>query len=362
MATLVVSDLHLGAVLGGDVLRHEEPRRRLLAEVEGCERVVLLGDVLELREQPIAAVLEAAYPFFEELDDALGGGEVVIVPGNHDHQLAATLIEARRLQHPPEPLRIEQLSGPDGPAAAAIARRMPHSELRIAYPGLWLRPDVYATHGHYLDCHLEIPRLEVLGIAATRRILGRDLDQRAPDDYEAVMAPLYAFAYHLAHATQPGGKAVGSDISARVWTRLNARPPSIRSRLAAGVAIPAIVGLLNRAGLGPFRADLSAQALRNAGVRAMGTVVAGLGVRAAHVLFGHTHRPGPLPGDEEWRAPGGARLHNTGSWVYERALVSRRGPESAYWPGTVTLVPDEGPPELRRVLADLEPAAFAPAR
>ena len=31
------------------------------------------------------------------------------------------------------------------------------ARVRVAYPGLWVRPDVYATHGHYLDCHLTMP-------------------------------------------------------------------------------------------------------------------------------------------------------------------------------------------------------------
>ena len=55
-------------------------------------------------------------------------------------------------------------------------------------------------------------------------------------------------------------------------------------------------------------------------------VIAGLGVRAPHVIFGHTHRAGMLEGDEaaEWLTPNGVRLHNTGSWVFSRAFS--RGP------------------------------------
>ena len=32
--------------------------------------------------------------------------------------------------------------------------------MSVAYPGLRLRPDVYATHGHYLDLPLTVPRIE----------------------------------------------------------------------------------------------------------------------------------------------------------------------------------------------------------
>ena len=35
--------------------------------------------------------------------------------------------------------------------------------LRSAYPGVWLREDVYATHGHYGDRHNTMPILERLG-------------------------------------------------------------------------------------------------------------------------------------------------------------------------------------------------------
>ena len=51
--------------------------------------------------------------------------------------------------------------GSTGPAGA-IARYMGGADVRVAYPGLWLRPDVYATHGHYLDCHMTVPRVECL--------------------------------------------------------------------------------------------------------------------------------------------------------------------------------------------------------
>jgi hypothetical protein len=74
------------------------------------------------------------------------------------------------------------------------------------------------------------------------------------------------------------------------------------------------------------------------------------------VIFGHTHRPGPLPGDEqaEWTSLSGSRLWNSGSWLYEGVFITS-GRESPYWPGTTLIVEDEGPPRLENVLdvADL---------
>ena len=79
-----------------------------------------------------------------------------------------------------------------------------------------------------------------------------------------------------------------------------------------------------------------------------------LGVRAPHVLFGHTHRSGPWPRDDpaEWTTAAGSRLLNTGSWVYQPHFLSGEPNASPYWPGTAVLVEDDGPPRLIRLLGD----------
>ncbi len=65
MRTLILSDLHLGGVSRSDVLRRPELRAPLLRAVDDVDRVVLLGDVLELRHGPPREALAAARPFFE---------------------------------------------------------------------------------------------------------------------------------------------------------------------------------------------------------------------------------------------------------------------------------------------------------
>ncbi|HVV90600.1 MAG TPA: metallophosphoesterase, partial [Solirubrobacterales bacterium] len=104
MRTAIVSDLHLGASSGGDVLRDPEIRAVLYAELRRAERVVLLGDVVELRERPVGAALEHALPFFRELGAALGDHEVVLVPGNHDNHLADPLLDRLSIEDEPLPL------------------------------------------------------------------------------------------------------------------------------------------------------------------------------------------------------------------------------------------------------------------
>jgi hypothetical protein len=92
----------------------------------------------------------------------------------------------------------------------------------------------------------------------------------------------------------------------------------------------------------------------------MGEVAQRLGLGEAYVLFGHTHRAGPLPGDEaaEWNP--GARLVNVGCWTYDAIFLTRRAGESPYWPGTCAVIEDSGPPQLHRLLLDREHDELSP--
>ena len=84
----------------------------------------------------------------------------------------------------------------------------------------------------------------------------------------------------------------------------------------------------------------------------MARVVDQLGVGASWVIYGHTHRTGPLPGDDpgEWRA-GATQLHNCGSWVHEPRFIGDGAPAAPHWPGGEIVVEDEGPPRLERLLS-----------
>ncbi len=198
MRTAIVSDLHLGSIFGEDLLRDAEIRRVLLAEIEAADRVVLLGDVLELRELPLARVLEAARPFFEDLGEAMAGRRVVLVPGNHDHRLAEPLLEEPAIAA--QPLGLEHRGEALVQPATRIAAWLDAAELSLAYPGVWLRDDVYATHGHYMDCHMSLPRLECVATAAMTRAFGELPRPATPGDYERVLRPLYGLAFGLAQS------------------------------------------------------------------------------------------------------------------------------------------------------------------
>jgi hypothetical protein len=106
-----------------------------------------------------------------------------------------------------------------------------------------------------------------------------------------------------------------------------------------------------------LHAELSGPELRRAGLRALEEVVSRLGVQAGHVIFGHTHRAGPLPANDaaEWRTAVGAQLVNSGCWVEEPAFLGPDPSQSPYRPGFCVVLEDDDPPRLINVL-DPSPA------
>ena len=352
MRTAVVSDLHLGGLAGADLARGGEPLAALVDAVAGADRLVVLGDAIELREQPLAQALEAARPAFEALGRALAGRRVVLVPGNHDHALAEPWLARVRLEGGPLSPEAEWPVSPDDGAAGRLAAWMPDAEVTLAYPGLWLRPGVYATHGHYLDLHLTVPRLESIAASGMGRVTGLGKETSSASDYETILGPMYSFYTGLAQGASARALARGGSLSRSVWKRASRDGrPTAASFLLGRVTIPGAVAALNRLGLGPFHATLTGEELRRSGLLAMARVAEVLAPGAGDVIFGHTHRAGPLPGDEpaEWTTLSGARLWNSGTWLYEGAFV-RTGRDSPYWPGTVLTLDDEGPPRIQNVL------------
>jgi Calcineurin-like phosphoesterase len=363
MLTAVISDLHLGAATGADLLRQGRFRESLLAALQGVDRVVLLGDVIELRDRPIAEAFLIAAPFFEELVEAVPDAKIVVVPGNHDHHLLSSWLERRRLEGAAA-LELEQRIDPGETVLAGLARKLGGDRLSLAYPGLWLRPGVYATHGHYLDRHLTIPTFERLGVAAVERVLGFEppgpdpLEPPAgrqpvdPDEYERAQAPVYALLFALAQGADR--ERGGPGPSMRIWNALGGegRGSRVRGWIVGSVVVPGAVGIANRLGLGPVRSDLSPGAITRAGLAAIADVVERLAIDAEHLIFGHTHRRGPMPEEAGWKTQN-TSLWNTGSWVHAPTLLGPTAEESPYWPGTVAFV-DDGPPTLRHLLDDLE--------
>jgi hypothetical protein len=368
MRTLVISDLHLGVRTGVDVLGRPPALDALCERLDGVDRLVLLGDTLELRHGPARVALAAAEPVMRAIGDALApGGEVVILAGNHDHALVGGWLDWRGRRDAPEPLALEQHVAPQH--ASWIAKRLAGwlgaASVDLAYPGIWLRDDVYATHGHYLDVHCEIPTLEVLGARAMARMVGAVPDPAVPDDYEALLAPIYAWIQASAQRSSARRRSAGGGTAIKVWNALEGPGPRYtpsRAGLRAGFRLA--VAAANRAGLGPVRPRLGGVALRRAGLAGLAEAARRLGLAPAHLLFGHTHRTGQLSGDDpgEWRA-GATRLHNSGCWVYETHFMGDAPPgASPYWPGGAIALGDDGPPRLERLLGGLAADVLSPPR
>jgi hypothetical protein len=360
MRTLVVSDLHLGSTRDADLLRRADLRAPLLEEIARHDRLVILGDGLELREAPQRDVAEIAAPVFADLGRALGpDGELLIVGGNHDHGLVAGWIDGRLQTEPPGFLGLEQRIAPAdaGPLAARLAEQAAPARVELAYPGVWLREDVYAIHGHYSDLHTTVPTFERLAAGAMARwVVHLPEHQASADGYEAALAPLYAWMHSLVQRSQSGPMTGGASASARAWVALTGegrRAHPLRAA-ALGTGYAAAIAALNAAGVGPIDRNLSGQALRRGGLLGMREVLRRLEVTAPWVLFGHSHRAGPWPRDDgsEWTTAAGTRLLNSGSWVYQPHFLTGGPNQSPYWPGTAISVGNDGPPELLRLLGD----------
>jgi Calcineurin-like phosphoesterase len=366
--TIVISDLHLGATDEVDLARRPELRAPLLDALAPGDRLVILGDAVELRMAAHRDAGDLAEPFFADVGRALGPhGELLVVGGNHDHGLVAGWIDGRLESEPPGFLGLEERFAPSatGPLAERLAAAARPAAVGFAYPGVWLRDDVYALHGHYMDVHTTVPTFERLAAGAMARWIVRLPEEGAkPDDYEAVLSPLYAWMHALTQRSDHAVITAGAGASARAWVALagdGRRAQPVRTA-ALGAGYAAAVAGLNLAGLGPLERNLSGAALRRGSLRGLREALHRLGVRTEHVLFGHTHRAGPLPGDDtsEWTTAAGGRVHNAGSWVYQPHFLSGDDARSPYWPGTAIVVEEEGPPRLVSLLGDHAQAAFRP--
>ncbi len=331
MRTLVVSDFHLGAGPRHAVLELPRPRERLLAALEGVDRLVLLGDAIELLERSARSTLAVAEPVFRALGARLGAdAEVIYVPGNHDRGLVERWLDARSA-----PVAVDARVPPDAsPELARLVDCFSPAQVRVHYPGVWLAPGVWAMHGHYLDRHL----LPDSSYGVARGLLGRlPRDGALPDDYE-----------------RAGGPSL---------TRLRAAlPPALRwplgelLELARAATMPAAPQRLLSPRFSPAISSALGFQMRRASVPALARVVHRLGIEADSVIFGHVHRLGPLPGDDpgEWVGPTGTmRLYNCGSWVYEPLLLHRASPPHPYWPGGAVVIDDGQPPTAVGLLDEL---------
>jgi predicted phosphodiesterase len=338
--TLVVSDLHLGARLQRGVLHHPEPLAALLRALDGVERLVLLGDVVELLEGRGPQAMEIAEPVLRAVGARLGASrQVIVVPGNHDAELVRPWLLARG----GSPAVDASIPLDATPELAAVASWLEPARVRVQYPGVWLSEGVWATHGHYLDRHL-LPE-SAYGIA--RGLLGRLPRGGATAlDYELARGPSLTRLEALLTRWLPRPLAALVEDVAEVLRA--ATMPHVQQRLLS----PRIA---------PLNAMLLGVQMRRASIPALARVVHRLAIDADWVIFGHVHRRGPLAGDDpqRWRGPTGRpRIANTGAWVYEPLLVHGATPPHPYWPGGAILLEESREPRAIGLLDHLDAHAL----
>ncbi len=337
MRTLLISDLHLGTRLEYDVLRRPATLERLLAALEGVDRLVLLGDIVELMEGRPQQAMAVAEPVLRAIGQAMGpDGEIIVVPGNHDRPLVRAW--ARRTG---EALRPDSAVPLDAsPALARLVSWLGPASVRVFYPGVWLDERVWVTHGHYLDWHL----MPVSSFGFARGLLRRPpRDEVLPIAYETANRP------SMTRATRwlPRPFVTLADDLAML-VRASTMPREQRRR---------ILGTR----LSPLTSHVLGVQMRRASIPALARVVHRLGVNAEWVVFGHVHRLGPLATDAiaEWRGPGDLpKIVNTGCWLYEPMLVHHAQPPHPYWPGGAIVIDSGAEPRAVGLLDDLPAAAL----
>jgi hypothetical protein len=332
LRTLVISDLHVGAGHGRAALEDSRLVDTLADAIAAVDRLVLLGDIIELRQGPLHDALAAASRVLPQLVRGMAPGrEVIVLAGNHDHQLQV---------HPEAVAHVEAMLSGSG------------ASVRFEYPGVWLRDDVYAMHGHYLDRHTTTPAFERVAAGAMARFLKLPFSGMAEDnDYERLLAPIYAWMFAISQTSKREIDAADGGGSTRALKLIR------ESRGGKGLAVRAglrsLLGTANLAGLGPLHPDLSPEMLRRSSLIAYGEVLSVLKLRPRYALFGHSHRAGPLHADDrsEWITGSGIELLNTGCWVNESvAFMSEEPGDNPYRPGFAVELEADGPPRLVNLL------------
>jgi hypothetical protein len=284
--------------------------------------------------------MEVAEPILRLIGRTLGADrEAVLVPGNHDRALIAGWIGrvgAGLANDSRVPLDAT-------PEVARVASWLAPARVRVHYPGVWLAPGVWATHGHYLDRHL----LPGAAFGVTRGLLGRvPRPGAAPIDYERAGGPSLTRLEALMIKALPRPlAALAEDVA----------------ELIRASTMPLAPHRLLHPGMARLTARVLGAQMRLASLPAISHVVGRLGVDADCVLFGHVHRLGPLLGDLDthWRGPWGRpQLINTGSWVYEPLLVHNATAPHPYWPGGAVTVGNDGTPRAVGLLDGVPAAAM----
>jgi UDP-2,3-diacylglucosamine pyrophosphatase LpxH len=299
----VISDLHLGQGGGVSVLTRPRPLAKLIEALDQHDRLVLLGDTVEMQEANPKQAFAVAEPVIRAIAEVLGEDkQVVIVAGNHDHTLVSKWAFGigRELER-------ENLVPADASTwLARLVSWFDATQVEVHYPGLWLGDGIWATHGHYLNHYLR----------------------------PASSVGLYSPAAAVKPATPAQIEYVAGGPRKLPHLRDGMPPERWIDRHLPKRMAPVSSFLLDR------------QMQRHT-LPAMLAVAQSLEVQAQYMIFGHVHRRGPRPDDDPARwsgADGKPQLLNTGSWRYEPVVVRGLDGAAPYWPGGAVSIGADGIP------------------
>jgi UDP-2,3-diacylglucosamine pyrophosphatase LpxH len=309
--TLVISDIHLGQGGGVSVLTRPRPLAKLLEALDQHDRLVLLGDTVELQESRPEQAFPVAEPVIRAIAEHLGEDkQVLVVPGNHDHALVRRW--ARELG--PELQRDNVVPVDASPWLERFVSWFDATRVEVHYPGVWLGERIWATHGHYLNHYLR--PVSSYGLYPRKRV-----KPATPAETEYIATG--RAAPHLRDGMLP-----------ERWLDRH-----IPARLA------------------PLSSFLLDRQMQRHALQAMLVATQALEVEADHVIFGHVHRRGPRERDDlsRWSGPDGhPQLLNTGCWRYEPVVVrGLDGHRASYWPGGAVSIGEDGVPRSVGLLEGL---------
>jgi UDP-2,3-diacylglucosamine pyrophosphatase LpxH len=394
MRALVISDTHFGAWTGEDLLR-EQANLDLLEPHLDVDEVIVLGDMFDFLFGSLSEAFEAAAGLLGLLREKLQGKRLVCLAGNHDHHVVTTEGEARlelQLAGRSRQLGKREVVGLD-PVYRLFEQRLEGVEVDFRYP-TYTFGGVLCTHGHYLDVHAQRAGSGMdrfLGQAIWMIAVGSQ-HSPTPDDYEATTTLLTELLFTIAQVP------TGTNTERSVYKSFEMLGRAVRRATAPRRALEA-AGQSAREALGTLSFDIDgrgageaetyegaqsheAERRRRTGaptggeassfvfarrihpsdpteaaVAAFDQVVTNLGwaEHANKIVFAHTHQPL----DGVLGPSGRCRYWNTGSWIYEPDLASRRA-YVAYlhnaWPGTAVLIDtDQDEPQLLSLREHLNP-------
>lgn len=302
MRTLVISDIHLGQGGGISVLTRPRPLAMLLDALDRHDRLVLLGDTVEMQEVHPAQSFPVAEPVLRAIAERLGPHkQVLLLPGNHDHALVREWAQAAG-----PGLARENVVPPNASESLArVVSWLGATRVEVHYPGVWLGDGVWATHGHYLNHYLR---------------------------------PMSSYGFRPPTAVAPATPAESEHV---------VEDPASEPHFRDGMLPERWLDRHWPTRLAPLSSFLLDRQMQRHALPAMVGVVQALDVEADWVIFGHVHRRGPRDRDDpaRWSGEGGRpRLLNTGCWRYEPVVVRRLDAEASYWPGGAVSIGDDGIP------------------